>query len=202
MKKTKNKLLSIIPTATAAIAPAGALLNQNTENAEENIENDVQNVTQNKYNLTSINKISNLDQNISFNGKQYPSIDDVVKDFLSKEGVVTNKTFIGDVKNATSVNEYNTIDILKLADPQQGRLENVYKTLGGEYTSDLEKAKRSYLQTPIVKWTDNKGNYYDSEMEAISATMGNDNRSTSSVAYYEITDYSEQMILEDQLKWR
>lgn len=27
-------------------------------------------------------------------------------------------------------------------------------------------------------------------MEAISATMGNDNRSTSSVAYYEITDYS------------
>lgn len=139
MKKTKNKLLSIIPTATAAITPAGALLNQNTENAEENIENDVQNVTQNKYNLTSINKISNLDQNISFNGKQYSSVDDVVKDFLSKEGVVTNKTFIGDVKNATSVNEYNTIDISKLANPQQGRLENAYKTLGGEYTSDLEK---------------------------------------------------------------
>ena len=167
MKKIKNKVLSLIPIATTAVAIPSAVGVSSNEKIDKT--NEVK---------QSASRSSNL------------SLDEMTKSYLSQAGTVTQRTFYGDVNKASSQNEFNTINLDLLKDASTGQVDRAYKTLTDSYTTNIDEAKKSYLQNPVVKWSDRNGNVFDSEYEAKEAMLYNSDAFTNPVAYYEVSDYS------------
>ncbi len=171
MKKTKNKkILTLMPIFAFVIAIPSAFTVYGIANANEDSISNISRST------ASLEKVLDVDQ--------------VTKDFLSQPGVVTKRTFYGDISKATSKNDFNNINIDLLKDAETGNVEKAYKTLTDNYTPNVEEAKKSYLKNPIIKWTDKNGNYFDSEYEAKDAMLNKAEQFTNPVAYYEVKDYS------------
>lgn len=172
MRKLRKKLINIAPMATAAIAlPIGFSLNSSNPN--------------------NLVVSSNIDSgSINFNGNTYGTVEEAVDAFLSGPGTVSTKVLLGDLDSATTSDEWGSVDLSKLKDPQTGTVTKMYMTLGGELTTDYDKAKRSYLQNPKVKWTDGNGNFFDSETEARNYIRINCKDQVTPIAYYEVKDHS------------
>ncbi|WPL41291.1 hypothetical protein [Malacoplasma iowae] len=118
------------------------------------------------------------------------STDDQIQQILN---FVTQKTYLGDIEEATNVGDFTSIDVSKLADIESGngKIVPAYLKIDGKYTSNIQEAKRSHVQNPVVKYIDNNNNVYDSEMEATNAMVGDIESYSNGIAYYEIKDYSD-----------
>lgn len=144
------------------------------------------------YNTSSFLKNTSSDFNpnskLTFNGKEYNNLKEAANDYVSKtNGNVDYKTYIGDINSAISNgNPYKTIDLTKLREKDDSKIQNAYKTLTDKYVWDLNEAKKTYIKEPIVQWTDNNGKYFDSEQEAKNSMSYNN--FTTSVSFYEVND--------------
>lgn len=103
----------------------------------------------------------------------------------------TNQKYLGDLVAATNF-ESNTIDLEKLIDldNSNGSIVPAYLKINGEYTSNIQEAKISHIQNPVIKYIDNNNNEYDSEYEALNAISNDFESYSNTIAYYEIIDYS------------
>lgn len=178
MKKNIKKI-TILTTTTAStiglITPIFAASNKLNYNTSSFLQN------------TSSSNF-NPNAKLTFNGKEYNNLKEAADDYVSKtSGNVDYKTYIGDLNSAISNgNPYKTIDLTKLREKDDSKIQSAYKTLTDKYVWDVKEAKKTYIKEPIVQWTDNNGKYFDSEQEAKNSMSYNN--FTTPISFYEVND--------------
>lgn len=167
MKKNIKKIIMLSTTSVATVMGIAPIITSNSVSSNNN--------------QSSIK--NNSTQKVVSNSQE-------IDNYLNQAGNYEEKTFVGDVNAATSVNNaHNAIDLSKLRENNPNKLKKAYRNLSNEYTSDLDKAKASFLKEPILSWTDNNGNYFDTQTEAEEYITKNGDF-TESVGYYEVEDYA------------
>ncbi len=185
MKKNNIKKILIISTSTFAAVGTSATIGISTiANASGLNINSVNS-------KAVVNATFDPNKSLIFQGKTYKNIYHAIETYASNPQNVTEKMFLGDVIDATSItNKYETVNLSKLREYDLTKVTKAYKTLTDSYVSSIEEAKKSYLKEPVIAWTDNNGLIFDSEGEAEEHIL--DNTFTSPVNYYEIKDYANK----------
>ena len=126
--------------------------------------------------------------NLSSTAASDSSIDKQVEEILS---TVTQGTYLGNLEKATSYGDLKSIDVSKLInlDDASGEVVPAYLKVDGNYTSDINEAKRSHVQNPVIKYLDNNGKVYDTESEATKAMILDEESYSNGKAYYQIQDF-------------
>ena len=147
----------------------------------------LQNFLKGKEKIDSDLRLNNF--NLSSTAASDSSIDKQVEEILS---TVTQGTYLGNLEKATSYGDLKSIDVSKLInlDDASGKVVPAYLKVDGNYTSDINEAKRSHVQNPVIKYLDNNGKVYDTESEATKAMILDEESYSNGIAYYQIQDFS------------
>lgn len=184
MKNNIKKILAISTSTFAAIGASATL--------GISIIGSANGVSVSGVNAKAVNATFDPNKPLIFQGKTYNNIWHAIDTYVSIPGNVSEKMFLGDVLEATSItNKYETVNLSKLREYDLTKVSKAYKTLTDTYVSSIDAAKESYLKEPVIAWTDNNGLIFDSESEAASHMLNN--KYTSSVNYYEINDHAHKI---------
>ncbi len=184
MKNNIKKILIISTSTFATIGTSAAIGISTIANASGLNINSVNS-------KAVVNATFDPNKSLVFQGKTYKNIYHAIETYASNAENVIEKTFVGDVMDATSItNKYETVNLSKLREYDLTKISKAYKTLTDSYVSSIDEAKQSYLKEPVIAWTDNSGSIFDSEGEAAESILNN--KFTSPVSYYEVKDYANK----------
>lgn len=141
----------------------------------------------------NINNFKNRDSKLEnykylFNNRYYDSIDDISSELLSNYNLVSNSLYYGDINEAIFDQEFKRLDINRLRKYDPKKISSAYITSTGNYESDFQKAKKSFINQGLVRYfyLDNQGKlHYNFE----SAKQSNiNNIKIDEIFYYKVKD--------------
>lgn len=145
-------------------------------------------------NNNSFSNINNNRYKYLFNNKYYDSIDNITKEIIESNNVITNDLYYGDIKNAIFDLESKRININALRKYDPTRLSEAWIDALNNKEVDFVKAKKTFINPGLIsyKYKDTQGKLYSSYDEAKRAIINS--TKVDHVSFYNILDNNNKKV--------